>query len=80
MQLPAPAPLQQNHLRDEHLVATLDHLVQEVRSANEELRRISGNLENILSDARLRVSASNSMEQSSHNSVQSVIPHLLRHQ
>ena len=80
MQLPAPAPLQRNHLSDEHLVATLDHLVQEVRSAKEELRRISDNLETLLSDARKQVRVSNSMEQTSNNSVQLVIPHLLRHQ
>ena len=80
MQLPAPEPLQRNHLSDEHLVATLDRLVQEVRSAKEELRRLSDNLETLLSDARLQVSVSNSIEQTSNNSVQLVIPHLLRHQ
>ena len=80
MQSPAPDPSQRNRLSDEHLVATLEHLVQEMRSAKEELLRISANLETLRSDARKQVHVSNSMEQTSNNSVQLVTPHLLRHQ
>jgi len=80
MQLPAPDSSQRNRLSDEHLVATLEYLVREVRSAKEQLLRIADNLENLHSDAREQVRRSQSMEQTSNNSVQMVAPHLLRHQ
>jgi hypothetical protein len=80
MQLPAPDSSQRNRLSDEHLVATLEQLVQEVRSAKEQLLRISDNLETLRSDARKQVRLSHSMEQTSNNTVQMVTPHLLRHQ
>ena len=77
LQLPAPAEPPQNHLQDEQLIATLHHLVQEVSSAKQELRRIAGNLEMILSELHLRTGLANSMAQSSHSSVHSVAPHSL---
>ena len=80
MQLPAPDSSQRNRLSDEHLVATLEYLVREVRSAKEQLLRISDNLETLRSDARKQVRLSQSMEQTSNNTVQMVTPHLLRHQ
>jgi hypothetical protein len=79
-QLPAPAEPPQNHLQDEQLISTLNHLLQEVSSAKQEPRLISGNLELILSELHLWTGVANSMANSFHSSARPVVPHSLGQQ